>query len=475
MERPASQRLPGELTLEMAATLEAGGLRAAELDRLCAQIPEDHLRLQAFDQPLPADARKLPDRAAPVLAKELAYRSYVRMSGDTVSRTQFHFVLAPEAEKYLAPWTSRFDWSADASAISRIYRRGREGFDSFIDPKAQSIILAERAHPLPKAVARQIHKRRGEGLMERLEGESIDLKLSEAVKAHLAETIPTPALALLVKAGIRLHVEADAEELNRPPKRMRAILGDELAKCLAPYEERIVGSYYGLVGELKLHLPIASSTAYAIGTARHELCHALDHVLGHFGGWHSETKEFLSIYEELVERAKTAEYPLAVFPTPYAATNPKELFAESATIYLDRYHDDRMGGGGAGDYVATREDLLQKTPRLYAFMEKTFTRDIPDAVEGSRVREHSAAVGTCTVALNELPRPGWTPNPRAQILMTRACILAVRGRLSGDESDERAALHLARSINRPPYHLLWKQEAAEQLASRLEQWLGRGA
>jgi hypothetical protein len=470
---PGRVRTPGVRTIELAKALLADQGGNAEVAVACAGIPEDRVRLLASDQALPGAVLQLPARAAERLARLHVVRAYARLIDDKPGDPGF----GPSFKSALEGLAQRVDplgWSPDASAASRILRRGPETFDAFLDGAAQAVILAERTHPLPRAIARQLDEKHALAQLDRLAGEAIDVLLNKSVRHDLATTVPAPSLVLLERAGIRIHVTVGAEALDGPFRRVRQVLGDELAAQWSPHNPLAVGEFGFLVGELKLHGLLGQSTGHAIGTARHELCHAIDHALGKDGLFASDEPDFRDIFEQTKRRAEQTDDLLAVFPTAYAATDNRELFAESAAIFLGPYFDDRLGGGGVGDIVATRDDLKRKNPAVYEFVEDVFARRVPAAVAMNQLNAHTQTTASIDRVIREIEALKWHPFETRSRNLTLACLYALRGRLNKDHADEREALRYARAVNRGVRRLLFEPLAAG-LADRLARRLGHRA
>jgi hypothetical protein len=460
-------RRPGERVVDICRRLLAAERSADEIDRDCAAIPVSHVRLLPSDQVLPGAVLALPARAAQELARKRARASWSALTGLDEHTPDFELTFRQCVEG-LEHFYEAFDWSDDASAVSRVMRRGPESFNAFLDSQAQVVVLAERSHALPRQVARHLDEQRASKIIDRLAGEAIDVMLHKAVKRDLARTVPTSALVLLERSGIRFHVTADAAELDGPHRRFRTILGDDLAEWMSPRQENAIGVYSGLVGELKMFAMLNKSTGHAIGTARHELCHAIDHALGKGGSFLSDEPEFERLYQAARERAEEAEDVYVSFPTLYASSSARELFAEAAACFLGPYFDERLGGGGAGDLVTTRDDLLRCNEGVYRFCERVFGERIPEVVAQNRTRPHGPAIAALTTYANHLDELAWNPFQRRSKQLTLACVFALRGRLAKDSSDERVAVQHARKANGGLWGRLFPDERAQALAARLE-------
>jgi hypothetical protein len=152
------------------------------------------------------------------------------------------------------------------------------------------------------------------------------------------------------------------------------------------------GDYKDRFGELRVTFDPINSQEVTNTVARHELAHALDHVLGQQGKYLSSEPEFRAIYDE-TRAATDSGKGAPAFPTDYAATDPQELFAESAAIFLGTH---TLREQGNVETVTTREDLRRTNPKLYSFMEKVFAERVPEALRQNRIQ------GRETIPANQL-------------------------------------------------------------------------
>lgn len=188
--------------------------------------------------------------------------------------------------------------------------------------------------------------------------------LRDAAVQVMTTILPKDALRLVKAMGVSVQVTTT---INEPPSaRVAQLVGPNYAKKIArenAQEKNMAGHYRYEMLEVTVRdvMPSALKT-----NLTHELMHALDFTVYESGGLRSERPDFQQLFARMSQSSR--------FPTDYASTEPRECFAECATMYLTEH----VSVDGAGREQRRGPDYLKRHhPEMFAFMEHFFKVEIP--------------------------------------------------------------------------------------------------
>jgi len=325
----------------------------------------------------------------------------------------------------------------DLNMFMRLNRNGAERMSAHLDTRTGKVVLSERTHALPRSVEQRVDSGRSKPIVDAMLQDSQVPGGAEHITAHLAETFPADALQLLGKADVKLNV-LTVEGAKDASSREIGMLGEKAAQAFTSKgDEWSPGNYSDVFGEVRIGVDPNSSEDTTNTVARHEMAHALDHVLGDGGDFLSNQPEFRAIYDE-TQAATDAGEGSPAFPTDYSGTDPQELFAESAAIFLGTH---TMREDGMVQTLTTREDLQRTNPKLYIFVAKVFAERVPAALQGGRIQGADSTPANQTVSnrideLRAIPEKARTGAEWMQLSRFEA----IHGAATGDHAELQQAL-----------------------------------
>jgi hypothetical protein len=268
----------------------------------------------------------------------------------------------------------------ELSQLGRLMTWGSKT-DAYFDPASGRVLFSEGLGELPQTVERPDPVLASPLLKAMF---SAPLKGPDRVYLDaLAGGVPLSALQLAAAAGVRI----DVAPLSDFGPTVNARFGPAAGHRPQSDAQRLAGAhgvYEVMANVVQLKPASARQRATAATFAVHEFAHALAYALGSEGVPFSASAEWRQLFQE-TKNADPEKGPR--FPTPYAATDEEEFFAEAATVFLRRHVVEL----GSANLVLTRERLKRDNPRAYEILERIFSKDIPEALASGRFQTGGGA------------------------------------------------------------------------------------